>query len=96
MSRHLIRWGAAALLVVSFAQPARALPLGGAEEGIALSFSALWEQLTAPFAGIIATWEDTDSRGTCDPNGGICPADGGGDAPDSRGTCDPNGGGCTS
>lgn len=94
MFRHLIRWGAAALLVVSFAQPARALPLGGAEDGFTLSFSELWEQLIAPFAEIVATWDDTDGRGTCDPNGGICPLDDGGDPLQGRGTCDPNGGGC--
>ncbi|HJX30047.1 MAG TPA: hypothetical protein VJ885_19255 [Thermoanaerobaculia bacterium] len=94
MFRHLIRWGAAALLVVSFAQPARALPLGGAEEGFTLSFSALWEQLMAPLAEIAAAWEDTDGRGTCDPNGGICPLDESSDPLQGRGTCDPNGGGC--
>lgn len=94
MFRHLIRWGAAALLVLSFAaQPARALPLGGAEDGFIPSFSEVWEYLLGSFFEI-----QEHSGGTCDPNGGLCrgeangdPLNGGGD---SSGTCDPNGGGC--
>ena len=94
MFRHLIRWGAAALLIVSFAQPARALPLGGAEDGFVPSFSAVWEYLLGSFFEI-----QEHSGGTCDPNGGICPGDDNGDVPlggggESSGTCDPNGGGC--
>lgn len=92
MSNHLIRWGAAALLVVAFAQPARALPSGGAGEGFNLSFGQIWEHLIGSFIEVVDLWDD--SRGTCDPNGGTCPTEGGGDSPDSRGTCDPNGGGC--
>lgn len=87
MFRHLIRWGAAALLVFSFAQPARALPLGGAEDGFTVSVGDIWEQLVEAF---VETWEGV--LGSC-PNG-ICPGGGDGDSPDGRGTCDPNGGGC--
>lgn len=94
MFRHLVRWGAAALLVVSFAQPARALPLGGAEDGFLPSFSEVWEYL---FGAIVETWDD--SAGSCDPNGGLCSRGGDGDTlnggGDSAGTCDPNGGGCS-
>ena len=87
MFHHLIRWGVAALLVVSFAQPARALPLDrAAEDGFTLSFGEVWEHLIGSF---VETWEDIygvpdpiagdgdslnngDSSGTCDPNGGRC------------------------
>jgi len=97
MSRHLIRWGAAALLVLSFVQPARALPLGGAEDGFALSVGEVWEQL---LGSVAETWAETwgEIAGSC-PNG-ICPGDGGdtlnggGGGGDSAGTCDPNGGKC--
>lgn len=93
MFRHLIRWGAAALLVLSVtAQPARALPLGGAEDGFTLSLAEIWEHLIDSFLEIRES-----SGGVCDPNG-ICR---GGDGDtlhgggDSSGTCDPNGGGCS-
>ena len=91
MFRHLIRWGAAALLVLSFAQPARALPLGGAEDGFLFSFTGIWENL----AGSIAeTWDgivQSCPYGICPGDGDTGPQGGGGD---SAGTCDPNGGGC--
>lgn len=94
MFRQLIRWGAAVLLVVSFTQPAQALPLGGAEDGFTLSLAEIWEHLIDSF---VETWDD--SSGTCDPNGGICPGGDNGDplngGGDSSGTCDPNGGGCS-
>lgn len=93
MSRHLIRWGAVALLVVSFAQPARALPLGGTEDGFTLSLGEVWEHLLGSLA---ETWDEI--TGSSCP-GGICPGDGGdtlngGGGGDSAGTCDPNGGKC--
>lgn len=79
------------MLVVSFAQPARALPLGGTEDGFTISVGEIWEQLRGSF---VETWEGI--IGSC-PNG-ICPGDGDGgtldNGGDSGGTCDPNGGGC--
>lgn len=90
MFHHLIRWGAAALLVVSFAQPARALPLDGDGDGFTVTIGAAWEQLVD---SVFATWDEL--VGSC-PDG-ICPGDGGGDQlndGDSAGSCDPNGGRC--
>lgn len=90
MFRTLIRLGVIALFVLSLSAPAQAMPLAEAG-GFTGALSEIWSRLTAPLAGL---WEAT--RGTCDPNGGLCPSDPAKPAEtfETRGTCDPNGGVC--
>lgn len=88
MVRFLIRSGVIALVVLSLSAPAHALPFEGESQGFTVSLSGIWERLTA---SITSLWT---SRGTCDPNGGVCLNGEEEEVPNSRGTCDPNGGGC--
>jgi hypothetical protein len=85
MFRFLIRSGVVALFVLSLSAPAQALPLG--EVGsFEVSLSEIWERLTAQAVSLWTGCDpdtgctsggtgggtNTDGRGGCDPNGGIC------------------------
>jgi hypothetical protein len=66
MFRFLIRSGVIALFVLSLSAPAQALPLTRESPGRGVFLTEIWERLTTSIASL---WM---SRGTCDPNGGVC------------------------